>query len=322
MTAFQVRDRAQRRRLLLVALHLVVPAALIVWIMVAAGEKAAPQWTVAADTGWKQLEAGRELRTVRLEWPGRPDLARDRAAVKLTAVRLDTLRFSLEAAFNPVKEGRSLLDVAREAKAPVAVNGGYFGHKGEPVTLLVSGGRELAKASPGLPWSGVYTLDRAGRAAVRLHAALKKLPEGCDFAVQNSPMLVAGGQLCWPPARRPGQEEKQDEDKPPLRHRRTAAGVDHQGRTMLAVCDSLVSLEEWALLLRAGEKIGGLGLADAVNLDGGPSSGLAVDCGDKPTHVPAGVTIPYVLLVRRRPEPLPAEPKPTEKPPGEFVTPK
>jgi uncharacterized protein YigE (DUF2233 family) len=330
MTGPRSAARAGRRRLLIVALHLAVPAALIVWLMVAAGERAPlPQWAVGEDSGWKQQEQGLDLRTVKLLWPGRPEIDQKNAEVNLTAVRLDTLRFSLEAAFNPVEDSKTLLDLIRAAKSPAAVNGGYFGLKREPVTLLVSGGKELAKASGKLPWSGVYTLERTGRASVRAYAAMKGLPEGCDFAVQNSPMLVAGGQLVWPPPKPVGKEKEKDEDKHPLRHRRTAAGVDYEGRTVLAVSDSLVSLEEWALLLRAAEKIGGLGLRDAVNLDGGPSSGLAAQSGDQATHVPTGVPVPYAVLARRRPEALPAlqtppQPgqTPVEKPSGEFITPK
>ena len=55
-----------------------------------------------------------------------------------------------------------------------------------------------------------------------------------------------------------------------------------------------------------------------------PSSGLAVDHGETATHVLTGVSVPYAILARRRPEPLPSGPQPPEReqPPGEFVTPK
>jgi uncharacterized protein YigE (DUF2233 family) len=144
-----------------------------------------------------------------------------------------------------------------------------------------------------LPRGGVFTLGAKGRAAVVPVKDFQLPKEGLDFAVQNSPLLVAEGKVIF-------------KDPQPARHRRTAVGGDADGRAVLAVCDSTVTLDEWAAVLASGAE-GGLGLAAALNLDGGPSSGLAVEHEKAKVGVPAGRIIPQVLVVSRREKPLPPE---------------
>ena len=253
----------------------------------------ATPWTVVKDSGWKELEQGLDLREEQLSWKQAGDNSLILLELKFTAVRIDPRRFGFRIAFNPVEGKRSLADVARAEKAPVVANGAYFGQKGEPVTLLVSGGKALSKPSAGLPYSGVFSLDVKGRAAVRKLAEVPPPYEGLDFAVQNSPLLVAGGQPAYP-------------EKPnPSRYRRTVIGNDAAGRVVLLVCDSSVGLGEMAEISAAPEAAGGFALAGAVNLDGGPSSGLAVEHEKAKVEVKTGPTIPHVIVVARREKPLP-----------------
>ncbi|HOX06757.1 MAG TPA: phosphodiester glycosidase family protein [Planctomycetota bacterium] len=250
-------------------------------------------WSAAKDSGWKELEPGLELREEELDWKRQEA---DQAALvnlRIAAVRLDAKLFALRVVMNPVKDGRNLADVAKAEKAVAASNGAYFGTKDEPVTLLVSGGKALTRLNKNLPRGGVFTLDEKGRAAVVPVADFKSPRDGLDFVVQNSPLLVAGGKVIF-------------KDPQPARHRRTAIGVDADGRTVLAVCGSAVTLDEWAAVLTSRAD-GGLGLTSALNLDGGPSTGLAVEHEKAKVDVPAGRIIPQVLAILRREKPLPAE---------------
>lgn len=314
------------RRVLLIALHLAIPAVLVVWLATA-GEALlssdTPVWKNLRDGGWRKLEDGLESRKVRFDWIGAAGTV-PAQSVDILAVRVCTARFGLEAAFQPADGGKKLSELAKEQDCPVACNGGYFGMKGEPVTLLISRGKELAAASEKLPWSGVYWLQPNGRASAGTLKGYRGSDGKPDFALQNSPLLVIDGNVCWPPIKKESTAQKEASDAP-QRFLRTAAGVDGQGLTVLAVCRTPISLEEWAIILRANDRIGGLGLRDAVNLDGGPSSGLAI-CHDKLSDaVEAGRPLPYYLLVRRRPEPLPKEKPATEsegdKPEGAYIRP-
>ena len=102
-------------------------------------------WSVAKDSGWKELEPGLELREEALAWKQTAGGKESVLNLRLTAVRLDPRRIAMRIVMNPVKDGRKLADIAKAEKVPVVSNGAYFGTKGEPVTLLVSGGTALAK---------------------------------------------------------------------------------------------------------------------------------------------------------------------------------
>ena len=253
-----------------------------------AAEPAAP-WTVAKGGDWKELEPGLELLEESLDRRRREGDAAALVVLKVTAVRIDPKRFALAVRMNPAGDGRTLADVARADKVPVVVNGAYFGKEDEPVTLLVSSGRALSRFNRNLPNGGVFALDGKGRAVVVPFKDFKEPGPGADFAVQNSPLLVSGGKAAY-------------KDPRPARHRRTAIGVAADGRVTIAVCDSEITLDEWAAVLASGAP-GGLGLDSALNLDGGPSTGLAVEHEKARVRVPSGRLIPHVLTVARRERP-------------------
>ncbi len=318
-------EAAAKKRLLLVAMHLLLPV-LIFYVLLATCQSVsrAGVWRVRKDSRWRQLETGLELREAELSFErhGKDGLIACRVAI--TALRIDPRRFSFEACFNPVRGGKSVLEVLKEQASVAACNGGYFGHKNEPVTLLISGGKVLHKRDDKQPYSGVFLLNAEGKAAVDALKNLKPPYRDIDFAVQNQPLLVYRGGVFSNPKPKPKADK---EPKPTLGnnpgHRRTVAGVDFQGRVVLLVCDKPVGLVELAALLSMPLKRGGFGLAAAVNLDGGPSSGMAVVHAKSKTekHLAAGRTVPYLLLVKRRPEPLrPDEQKqPADPPQGQFV---
>jgi uncharacterized protein YigE (DUF2233 family) len=320
-------EAAAKKRLLLVAMHLLLPA-LLFYLLLATCRSVtrAGVWRVKKDSHWKELETGLELREAELSFERLRKDGMVARQVTITALRINPRRFSLEAHFNPVRKASSSLDVAREQKAVAAFNGRYFGHKNEPVALLISGGKLLHKRDDKQPYSAVFLLNTEGKAAVTAIKNLKPPYKGVDFAVQNQPLLVYRGGVVFRPKPKPKPKAK-PEEKPKTTisnspgHRRTIAGVDFLGRAVLLICDNPVGLVELASLLSMSEKRGGFGLAAALNLDGGPSSGMAVVHAKSKTekHVKAGRTIPYLLLIKRRPKPLETEKKKPDAPQGQFV---
>ena len=270
---------------------------------------AAP-WIVAKDSGWKELEPGLDLREETLDWKQWQGGKEALLNLRLTAVRLDPKRFALRIVMNPVKDGKKLLEVARAEKLPVVANGAYFGTRDEPVTLLVSGGKALSKPNAKLTRSGVFTLDERGRAAVRGLDEVQPPYGGLDFAVQNSPWLVADGKAVYTETK----VEHRDGEFPARRHRRTGLGVSADGRVVLLVCNDGVWLAGFAEVLAAPEAAGGFALDAAVNLDGGPSSGLVVEHEQAKVNVPTSPTfIPHVIAVSKREKPLTDDPAAAKK---------
>jgi uncharacterized protein YigE (DUF2233 family) len=313
-------DRGKRRAVILVVAHLAIPA-LILLVIVAAGASAsrAAVWTLRKDSGWQRLEEGLDLREWTMAYSRRHDDGNVTLELPLTAVRVETRRFRLRSVANPARQARTLAELAAGEKLPAVTNGGYFDGKGQPDTLLISGGEKLAPASEKLPWCGVLAVDQKGRARIGTLEDVAPPYTGIDFAVQNSPLLASGGRSVWPPPKKkpPGADQR--------RFRRTAAALDAAGRLVLLVCNAPVGLSEFAELLGGPEREAGLEVRFALNLDGGPSSGLAVDHPESGTrrHVASGVNVPYVIAVEKRPEPIADEaPAPEGKPAPEFVTPK
>lgn len=298
-------DSVAKKRLVLITMHLVLPLALF-FIMLATCQSAsrAGVWRIRKDSSWSKLEEGLELREAELSFERRGKQGLVARRVSITALRFNPLLFSCEATFNPVKKGRTALQVVEKTGAVAGFNGGYFGMKLEPVALLISGGKRLARRNAKQPDSAAFIVTKKGKPAVVPMKNVKPPYKGMDFAVQNQPLLVHRGKAIFFPRGKDGKR------LPAISrgkgHRRTVAGVDALGRAVLMVCDKPVGLVELSSLLAMSESRGGFGLSAAVNLDGGPSSGMAVvHAGSKTRrHVRAGRTIPCIILVRKRASPI------------------
>ncbi len=105
--------------------------------------------------------------------------------------------------------------------------------------------------------------------------------EEFDEAMQAYPMLVNDGL-----AVHPGEDGRYN--------RRTAIGVDGAGRVIFIVIDDpTVSLFELSQWLAASD----LDLAGALNLDGGGSTGLAIETELESTLIEADGPLPVVIAV-------------------------
>lgn len=142
----------------------------------------------------------------------------------------------------------------------LAVNGGFFDPQGKPVGLVVSDGTQLsglATATSG----GVLTWD--GERLALHETETFHPPEHLRFAVQCRPRLVVGGS----------PNVKRDDGQ---RSERTALCVRDGGKTLEVV---VVKPDTGAMtgpsLFALGRYLAKHGCEDALNLDGGPSTGVA-----------------------------------------------
>lgn len=159
--------------------------------------------------------------------------------------------------------------------ARVVVNAGYFDGQGHPMGL-----RE-GKNTPRLP------LRRADWGVLWVQNGVAHLSHTRDFlssihpdeAIQCGPRLVVNGQTT---------------KLKPQWARRTGVGIDSEGRVILAVCDGELSLDDWA---KVWASPAGLNCVDALNMDGGPSTQLAVR-GQNAMNIPGGWAVPDVLAFK------------------------
>lgn len=157
-----------------------------------------------------------------------------------------------------VAMGTDLGAVLARTGASLAVNGGFFSADARPEGLVVSEGREISAKSLALG-GGVLTVAR-GRGelfATEDYAA----PDGVDFAMQCRPRLVVGGV----------QHVKKDDGR---EAERTALCLRDSATLEIIVTLGASpgrgpTLSAWSRLLATR------GCTGALNLDGGPSTGVA-----------------------------------------------
>ncbi len=225
-----------------------------------AGQERAPseaQAPVAEGLRWQVVEEGLEVAA----WE-------PAVGVKAHVVRVSLERWSLRSlvaerldeGFEEGQEGPAWTArrFVEETGARAAINGGFFDPKGMAMGLRVSGGRQLV-AYRKVDW-GVYFI-REGRPKL-VHARDWKADPRVDFAIECGPRLVHAGAPF--------------KLKPNL-HRRTAIGHGADGRVVLLVTLDPVDLNDLAAGMARPTSEGGLGLVEALNLDGGPSTQLEID---------------------------------------------
>ncbi|HEY3377545.1 MAG TPA: phosphodiester glycosidase family protein [Armatimonadota bacterium] len=220
------------------------------------------QW---AAPRWREAEAGLEICRLSGTQNWQP--------VRVTVVRVDPARWTfrvVDAHGGVPQQGAGAAAVCPAHGA--AINASYFAEDLTPLGLLVIDGRQTQRHFPVHVW-GTFQIRR-GRPELVL--STDEVAAGVTQALECKPRLLVHGQaqhfVTQPPARR------------------SAVGIDAQGRVLLAVtADGRLTLEQWAACLRAP-----LGCMDALNLDGGPSTQLALR-GRLDDTVSGGWPVPVFL---------------------------
>jgi uncharacterized protein YigE (DUF2233 family) len=177
---------------------------------------------------------------------------------------LHTFRVSLARARLEVVDlrmSRALDDVLRSRGASLVINGGFFGMHGEPQGMVVSGGRLV---SPFMSRIG-GGIVAAKEGVARLHnAEAPPTASEAEFAMQCRPRLVVDGSV----------NIRSDDGN---RADRTALCLRDGGRTLDVVVARTddVAGRDGPTLFRFARSLERLGCEQALNLDGGPSTGVA-----------------------------------------------
>jgi uncharacterized protein YigE (DUF2233 family) len=166
-------------------------------------------------------------------------------------------RFALEVVDLPMS--RDLEGTLRRQDAELAVNAGFFDEQDQPIGLVASQGRTLS------PWrgtlgGGILTVSSGGVGA--LHAAEGFVaPPDLDLAIQCRPRLVVGGAV----------NLRSDDGR---RAARTALCL-RDGGSVMDVVVVQVAPQLGPTLMELARTLVERGCTEALNLDGGPSTGVA-----------------------------------------------
>lgn len=231
---------------------------------------------VPLDTGWRQLKTGMEQRTLNVfdeegEW-----------RESVTILRLEPALYRFDVAYRPGLP-QSLATWQAETGALLVVNGGFYTEKYEATGLIVSEGSASGVSYDG--FGGMFVVTEAGPQIRSLQDTPYNPGEGLRAGLQSFPLLVKpGGRVGFP------EEDGQ-------RARRTVVARDQVGRLLFLVAPrGYFTLHQLSHYLVNSD----LDLDVALNLDGGPSSGMLLR--EPALFVPAFVPLPAVITVQEKGE--------------------
>jgi len=197
-----------------------------------------------------------------------PEVAHEATEVTAGDVRYTLHRFRLDLAtmrldFTDLAFQRPLESALEESNAALVVNGGYWDRENRPEGLAIARDHHLSELSPSLG-GGVLVVDRGRATILDAEAEGFEPPSGVDFAIQCMPRLVVDGAV----------NIRRDDGR---RADRTALCIRDGGRTLDVV---LAKTEEptghgGPSLYVFAEKLVEEGCEQALNLDGGGSTGAA-----------------------------------------------
>ncbi len=201
---------------------------------------------------WRVISPGFEVADL-------PAMVDGRAVDHVFLARVDPSRFRFAVRNAPA--GDKTLDAwMRELKPALVVNGSYFARDGKPDTPFVSDGVPLGPADYDAK-SGAFVASPAFTGIRDLsHIDWKTVFQGADNAMVSYPLLVASGSPAVATASR-------------WLANRSFVGQDKGGLIIVgATTDAFFSLYRLAQFLASAP----LGLALALNLDGGPVASQAI----------------------------------------------
>ena len=237
-----------------------------------------PTFEATPDTGWHPIQPGLERRLINIYND------QNQQVESLYLFRLDQNQFRLDIAYHETPQ--SLEAWQRETNALIVVNGGYFRIENDkyiPNGLTIVHGEIFGSSYEA--FAGILAINEH-RAELRWLAEKPYNPdEPLQAALQSFPLLVKPGGVLGFPALY--------EDH--VKARRTVIAQDQEGRILLLVAPrGYFTLHALSVYLAKSD----LKLDIAINLDGGPSSGILV--ANPQETIPAQTLLPFVILAFAR----------------------
>jgi exopolysaccharide biosynthesis protein len=224
---------------------------------------------------WQHVSSGVEVRYEDWKSPGNNEDT-------MTIVRFDLSKVHLSVGYQP-SNPMSISDWAKQTNALAVINGGYFDQTDNTTSLVVSNGQAYGTSYNG--FGGMLSVDTQGNVRLR---SLSQTPydpnsEQLQQATQSSPMLVINSKRTQFNANAASE-------------RRSIVAQDTQGRLLFIVSpNNAFSLDELADLLVSSD----LSIKNALNLDGGASTGLYMKAGSQPVEVDSIAALPIVIAVKQ-----------------------
>lgn len=229
---------------------------------------------------WQQVRTGVELRYEHWKSPGP-----DEDTVVILRFNLNSVH--IKVGYQP-SQPMGLSDWLQQEHAFAAINGGYFDNQHKATALIITNGQSYGTSYTG--FGGMLSVDAQGSVQLR---SLRQQPydsntEQLQQATQSSPMLMIDGKRTQFNADAANQA-------------RSVVAMDKQGRLLFIVVPNTngnggFALDELADLLASSD----LSLQNALNLDGGASTGLYMNggTGKQQVTIDSIAALPIAIVVK------------------------
>jgi uncharacterized protein YigE (DUF2233 family) len=200
----------------------------------------------------------------------------------VSIVRFDLHSIKVSVAYQP-NQPLSMQEWMQKEHATALINGGYFDGQDNATALVIANGQVSGTSYDG--FGGMLDVDGQGNVQVRsLHEQPYDPSENLEQATQCTPMLLLNGKRT---------QFSADSKASP----RSVVAIDKQGRLLFIASPGLAfTLDDLANLLQRSD----LGLVNALNLDGGSSTGLYVSAGSSSISLDSYVNLPLVIVVKEK----------------------
>ena len=239
----------------------------------------APSHTpIPPDTGWDTIQPGLERRVIHFfDEQGQ-------VIETLFMLRIEPSAYRFGIAYH--EEPQTLTTWLDETNALIVINGGFFRTENGaliPTGLTVVNGQVIGESYDG--FAGMLAITDAGPELRWLEQQPYDPNEPLIAALQSFPLLVKpGGAIGFP-------EQFEDHQQA----RRTVIGRDTAGHILLMIAsEGYFTLHQISKYLTESN----LNLDIAINLDGGPSSGLIL--AEPYEEIPALSPLPVVITIHER----------------------
>lgn len=169
--------------------------------------------------------------------------------------------------------------MAKQSGAVAVINANFFDPSNRPLGLVLKEGRVLNGFHP-TQWYAAF-LTRNGKAQIT-KAFEKTHIRGFENGIQAGPRLVSSGRT----------PKLKNESSP-----KSVVGIDEAGLVWLIAATGPVEISQLARWLAKPTAKGGLGLPNALNLDGGSSTQFYLKAGKQEVSAPGLSWIPVGLGV-------------------------
>ncbi len=179
----------------------------------------------------------------------------------------------------------SVQNLAESSKALAAINANFFDENKRALGLVLLREKILSAPQNTSWWAALLLKNHT--------AQIKKIQtqsqvEGFRHGIQAGPRLVVAGKA---------MKLKSENSA------KSAVGLNRQGYLFLIATDGPIEINQLAQILARPESQGGIGLTQALNLDGGSSAQFFLKTKEKKLSLPGLVKVPVALGVFPRTAP-------------------